>query len=142
MLIHGVDVQNGGQTDMRNHQLAIVLHSVHKVLVEWLLLSELNQVGHFLPLRDFWHLVAWLHHFFLKTLNNALDVFGVGSKAKDYHVFVEVLDPQVLAGFFLAPELEQMGYKLVDPCLKLLQVVLVSGNGIVVVQLYGLLLSA
>ena len=48
MLVDGVDVQNGCQTDVRNDQLAIVLHCIHKVLIEWLLLSQLNQVRHHL----------------------------------------------------------------------------------------------
>ena len=113
MLIHGVDVQNGGQTDVGYDQLAIVLHRVHKVLIEWLLLSQLHQVRHLLTSGYLWHLVAWLYHFFLKTLNDSNNEFGVRCEAKYHHIFVEILDSQVLASFFLAPVFEKMGKQLV-----------------------------
>ena len=120
MLVHGVNVQNSGQTDVGYDQLAIILHGVHKVLIEWLLLSQLYQVRYLLTCGDLRHLVAWLYHFFLKTFNDSHNEFGVRREAENHHVLIKILDSQVLASFFLAPVFEKMGKQLVHFRLKLL----------------------
>ena len=142
MLVHGVDVQNCCQTDVRYDQLAIILDGVYKVLIEWLLLPQLHQVRHLLTGRNLRHLVAWLYHFFLKALNDSHYELGVRSKAEYHHVFVKVLDSQVLARFLLAPVFEKMSKQLIDFGLELLQVALVSNNRLRVIKFLAITICA
>ena len=109
MLIHSINVQNCGQTNMRNHQFAIILHGVHEIFIKWFLLPQFHQIGHFFAIWYFWHCVAWFDYFFLKTLNNSNDKFGIWSQSENDHIFVEILDSQIFAAFFLAPVFEEMG---------------------------------
>ena len=97
VFIEPVHFLQGHERNVRNLQIALEVHSVDEVLVEWLLAAEFALDVQFLigdEVIDWCE--DWLLNVFVEIVDKRFDARTVRCQTKDDHESVEVIDPQEL----------------------------------------------